>query len=80
MPESLMDAVGAVSGSSPAYVFMFIEAMADAAGAAGMPNITKLLTLKVWIILAKHLVFVKFMRLVLFLYHIGCLRFGEARA
>ena len=27
-----MDAVVAVSGSSPAYVFMFIEAMADAEG------------------------------------------------
>lgn len=36
--EGLMDAVGAVSGSSPAYVFMFIEAMADAAVAAGMPR------------------------------------------
>lgn len=36
--ERLMDAVGAVSGSSPAYVFMFIEAMADAAVAAGMPR------------------------------------------
>ena len=34
--ERLMDAVGAVSGSSPAYVFLFIEAMADAAVAAGM--------------------------------------------
>ena len=29
--EKLMDVVTAVSGSSPAYVFMFIEAMADAA-------------------------------------------------
>lgn len=38
VPEHLMDAVGAVSGSSPAYVFMFIEAMADAAVAAGMPR------------------------------------------
>lgn len=38
VPESLMDAVGAVSGSSPAFVFMFIEAMADAAVAAGMPR------------------------------------------
>ena len=36
--ERLMDAVGAVSGSSPAYVFLFIEAMADAAVAAGMPR------------------------------------------
>lgn len=34
--ESLMDAVVSVSGSSPAYVFMFIEAMADAAVADGM--------------------------------------------
>ena len=33
-----MDAVVAVSGSSPAYVFMFIEAMADAAVAEGMPS------------------------------------------
>ena len=36
--ESIMDAVVAVSGSSPAYVFMFIEAMADAAVAEGMPR------------------------------------------
>ena len=38
VPERLIDAVGAVSGSSPAFVFMFIEAMADAAVAAGMPR------------------------------------------
>ncbi len=36
--ERLMDAVTAVSGSSPAYVFMFIEAMADAAVIEGMPR------------------------------------------
>ncbi|MDO4166780.1 MAG: pyrroline-5-carboxylate reductase [Eubacteriales bacterium] len=36
--ERIMDAVIAVSGSSPAYVFMFIEAMADAAVAEGMPR------------------------------------------
>lgn len=36
--ESMMDAVIAVSGSSPAYVFLFIEAMADAAVAEGMPR------------------------------------------
>ena len=35
IPESLMDAVVSVSGSSPAYVFLFIEAMADAAVADG---------------------------------------------
>ncbi len=38
VPERLMDTVGAVSGSSPAYVFMFIEAMADGAVAGGMPR------------------------------------------
>ena len=31
VPERLMDVVVGVSGSSPAYVFMFIEAMADEA-------------------------------------------------
>ena len=36
--ESLMDAVIGVSSSSPAYVYMFIEAMADAAVADGMPR------------------------------------------
>ena len=36
--EKLMDTVVAVSGSSPAYVFMFLEAMADAAVADGMPR------------------------------------------
>ncbi|MBO4998698.1 MAG: pyrroline-5-carboxylate reductase [Lachnospira sp.] len=36
--EGLMDVVVSVSGSSPAYVFMFIEAMADAAVADGMPR------------------------------------------
>lgn len=38
VPERLMDAVGALAGSSPAYVFMFIEAMADAGVAAGIPR------------------------------------------
>lgn len=36
--EKQMDAVVAVSGSSPAYVFLFIEAMADGAVQAGMPR------------------------------------------
>lgn len=38
VPERLFDAVIAVSGSSPAYVFMFIDAMADAAVKLGMPR------------------------------------------
>ncbi|MDF2868833.1 MAG: pyrroline-5-carboxylate reductase [Anaerocolumna sp.] len=38
LTEKLMDVVVSVSGSSPAYVFMFIEAMADAAVADGMPR------------------------------------------
>ena len=33
-----MDVAAAVSGSSPAYVFLFVEAMADAAVAEGMPR------------------------------------------
>lgn len=36
--ETMMDAVVAVSGSSPAYAFIMIEAMADGAVAAGMPR------------------------------------------
>jgi pyrroline-5-carboxylate reductase len=36
--EAMIDTVIGVSGSSPAYVFMFIEAMADAAVADGMPR------------------------------------------
>lgn len=38
VPERLMDVVVSTSGSSPAYVFMFIEAMADAAVSGGMPR------------------------------------------
>ena len=38
IPEHLMDAVVAVSGSAPAYVCLFIEAMADAAVIEGMPR------------------------------------------
>lgn len=38
VPERLMDVVTAVSGSSPAYVYMFIEALADAAVLGGMPR------------------------------------------
>lgn len=38
IPERLMDAAGAVGGSSPAFVFLLIEAMADGAVKAGMPR------------------------------------------
>ena len=36
--ENLINAVVATSGSSPAYLFMMIEAMADAAVLAGLPR------------------------------------------
>lgn len=38
VPEKLMDAVTAISGSSPAFIFMLIEAMADSAVLEGMPR------------------------------------------
>ena len=37
--ERLFDGVVAVSGSSPAYVYMMIEAMADAAVREGIPRV-----------------------------------------
>jgi pyrroline-5-carboxylate reductase len=36
--EKLMDAVTAVSGSGPAYIFLLAEALAEAGAAAGLPR------------------------------------------
>jgi pyrroline-5-carboxylate reductase len=38
LKESLMDAVPAISGSSPAYVYMLIEALADGGVRQGIPR------------------------------------------
>lgn len=40
LPEHLMDVVGCASGCTPAYVYMFIEALADGCVKHGMPRQT----------------------------------------
>ena len=40
IPEKLMDAAVCASGSSPAYVYLFIEALADSAVKYGIPRKT----------------------------------------
>lgn len=38
LPENMIDAFCAIAGSSPAYVFMYMEALADAGVKAGLPR------------------------------------------
>lgn len=38
LPERLMDAASALSGSGPAYFYMMLDALADGAAACGMPK------------------------------------------
>ena len=38
LPEKLMDAVTALSGSGPAYIFEMVDAMSDGGGCCGLPR------------------------------------------
>lgn len=42
VPESIMGAVTGLSGSGPAYIYVIIEAMADAGVRQGLPRATAL--------------------------------------
>lgn len=53
--ESLMDAVTAVSGSGPAYVFLLIEELAKAAIAVGLPKSLAISLARQTVIGAAHL-------------------------